>query len=205
MGLDWKNICGIIAGVLSVAGMVPYFIGIKHGKVRPHLFTWLIQAVASAFMFFWLVEAGAGVSGATSQIFDTVIYTVLTVVSLRFFKKLIRPVDIVFMAFAAAAIGVWIILHDQNVAIYLLLTGCVLSYLPTVRKTWKLPYSESIPREMFSIASRIFIILSVVDYNFTTLLASLIWLPFHLFMIAMMLIRRRKINNESEAEFSGKL
>lgn len=183
-------ICGVIAGVIAISGTIPQFVGIFRGKVKPHLFTQLTNAVASLLMFYLLLAAGAGFSGAVSQLISAATYGALTILSIKFFAKLVRPVDLLVMIFVVIALAMWILFHNTNVGIYLLLTGTTLSFVPTLRKTWNLPWSESIASTLISLISRIFVVLSLASYTFPTLISTYVSVSISFLMLAIMLSRR---------------
>src|SRR3989338_2251804 len=58
--MDIKIFFGLVGVVLSLAGYFPYLKGILSGKIKPHVFSWLIWVITTGIAFLGQIYGNAG-------------------------------------------------------------------------------------------------------------------------------------------------
>ncbi|MBU9300599.1 hypothetical protein C6P74_22865 [Burkholderia multivorans] len=137
------SVLGVVGSAVSLAAAVPYALAIYRRTVRPHLFTWLIWSVVTV-----IAAAGQFVAGAGPSAWCTAAIAVTCV--LTFVASIFRGergwtrADWVFLCAALSAIPLWMLTDDPTLSICLVTLIELAGLGPTVRKTIRDPWSESL-------------------------------------------------------------
>lgn len=126
---------GQIAGVLSLAGFIPYVIAILRGRTRPSLATWIIWTVVSVMLF-----ASYRASGAEATLWAPLSFVIgpvcVVLISLGRGTSVWTRTDRLCLAASGATIIFWAVTGSPLVALFLnILVDCV-GAIPTIRNTW---------------------------------------------------------------------
>lgn len=165
--MDLKTILGIIAACLAAGSAFLYIRDIFRGNTKPHIYTWLIWAIVTVIGFLgqWFGGGGAG-SWATGV---TAIYTVFVFfLSLRYGTPDITNFDKVCLALALISIVPWLLTQNILLSVVLATFTDVIGFLPTMRKTWRAPKSESLGSMYFDALKHSLSILSLQRYSLVT-------------------------------------
>jgi len=142
----YLNLKMLLAGAgvfVELLNGIVYYTDIFRGKTKPHLYTFLIWGIVISIAFAGQLVSGAGpgawVTGMSALI-------ALGVVPLCFWfgTKDIARFDTIILAAALFAIVPWIITKDPLWSVILATIIDALAILPTIRKTWNAPHSESL-------------------------------------------------------------
>jgi hypothetical protein len=140
--MDYKDALGIIAIIIGVIGYIPYFRTIITGATKPHAFSWLVWGVLTATAFGGQLvgrgQAGSWVTGFTALICFS-IFTLSLVKGRRDFPL----ADWLCLIGCVIALGLWAITKDPFLAIILITLIDMLAFIPTFRKSYLNPYSET--------------------------------------------------------------
>ncbi len=161
----------IIASVLAVIGNVPYLRDIVRKRVQPHPYTWLVGSVVSCTVFFGQLARGAGIGAlptAASEIFTLLIFFF----SLQYGFKKIRRIDTVFLIIALAGLIPWALTHDPTLSVIIAVSIDLISFIPTLRKTWSHPKTETPLLYSMNVLRHILMLFSLQAYNIATALHS---------------------------------
>ena len=167
-----KEAAAIIAALLAVIGNVPYLIDIYRGRVRPHAYTWFVWTVVSAITFFGQVVKGAGIGAlptAVSEGFTIIIFFF----SLKYGFKPVTRTDTYFLLLALAGIIPWILTKDPTISVIIAVTIDLIAFVPTLRKTWQDPTSETPMLYSMNALRHILTLFSLQAYNTATTLHSI--------------------------------
>lgn len=166
----YKSWLGVIASGLTIVAYFPYLRSIIQGRVRPHVFTWIIWGTATLLAFGSTLQAGGGwgawvigLSAATSFVVAGFAYAKRADVS-------ITSVDLLFFIAALSTVPIWILAQDPIWAVMLLTLIELLGFGPTFRKTWHAPHSESITFLVLLSFRNTLIIASLEHYTAVTVL-----------------------------------
>jgi len=139
----YKEILGLLAAVIGFASLIPYIINVLRGKIKPHMFSWIIWGTATLIVFFaqWAEGGGpgawqTGIGGCMS----------LFIAGLAYFKNpelVITKSDWLSFIAALAAIPLWYLTNNPLWSVILLTMIDVTGYFPTLRKAYTLPDEES--------------------------------------------------------------
>lgn len=162
----------IIASLLAFLGNIPYLQDVVKGRVKPHPYTWLVWSIVSLVVFFGQVVKGAGIGAiptAASEIFTIIIF----LFSLKYGFKNPPTIDKIFLAIALLGLIPWLITKDPTISVITVVTIDLIAFIPTLRKTYCLPKSET-PLLYGSNVLRHSLILSTLGaYNIATMLHSI--------------------------------
>lgn len=174
----------LIAATLAIIGNVPYLRDILKKRVQPHPYTWLVWTVVSCIIFFGQLSAGAGVGAiptAASEIFTVLIF----IFSLRYGFKKIRPIDTAFLIIALAGIIPWILTDDPTISVIIAVSIDFVAFLPTLRKTWQKPKSETPLLYAMNVLRHILMLFSLQAYNVATTLHSIAMISLNSIMVGI--------------------
>ncbi|NTV44698.1 MAG: hypothetical protein HGA67_03310 [Candidatus Yonathbacteria bacterium] len=180
----------ILSMACVVAGSVPYVRDTLKGKTRPHAYSWFVWflTMGIATVGAWYGEGGWG---AVSMIVFTVIVGLNFILSLRFGTRDITRGDTVTLAAALLAIAFWFVLDSPLWSVLLATAIDLIGYIPTIRKTWRDPSSETPSTWLFSVIGDMFALLALSAYNVLTVtyLAAIIMVNSIVFLVV---VARRK-------------
>jgi hypothetical protein len=167
IAIDLKLVATILSMALGALAFLPYLLSIKKDTTRPHPYTWLIltltQATATAGLF-------AGHAGLISYGFltGTLMTGIIFLLSLRHIKESVAKGDNIILAAALIAMLMWWIFDHHRVAIFMVSVIDFIAYIPTMRKVWRDPRSESgVAWALFAL-SFLFALLALESYNMLT-------------------------------------
>ena len=185
-----KFTIAIIASLLAVVGNVPYLRDIIRKRVQPHPYTWLVWTIVSCIIFFGQLAKGAGIGAiptAASEIFTVIIFFF----SLQYGFKTIRKVDTLFLVIALLGIIPWILTKDPTVSVIIAVSIDLIAFVPTIRKTWSHPETETPMLYSMNVLRHILMLFSLQAYNLATTLHSIAMITTNSLMTV--LIKRKRV------------
>jgi hypothetical protein len=186
-----KTTIAIIAALLAIVGNLPYLRDIIKKRVQPHPYTWLIWTIVSCIVFFGQVAKGAGIGAlptAASEIFTIIIFFF----SLQYGFKNIRTIDTVFLVIALLGIIPWILTKDPTVSVIIAVSIDVVAFVPTIRKTWSQPKTETPVLYGTNVIRHILMLFSLQAYNIATTLHSIAMITTNTLMTSIIVTRSKK-------------
>lgn len=194
-----KQIISGIAVFLTFVAYIPYYRDILNGKTHPHIYSWSLWGLLTILLVALQIKGGAGaatwVTAAAGLLCGGVV-----VLSLRNGKRDITTSDTVVAVLSLIAIAFWWFADQPVISIILVIIADGLAFIPTVRKSWHKPYSETLSLYVTN-ALRFFLALAAVE-NYTFLSTS--WIAFWaignaLFSIMLFMRRRQVEDKQSES------
>lgn len=183
------SVAGIAFGVASFAF---YIHGILKGRIRPHIFTWIVwcivMAVASAAQI--VENAGAGAAVTVCAAIMTVIVTLL---AFRYGEKNITRSDWLALVVCLSAIPVWQITAQPLYAVIIVTCIDAVAYYPTFRKSWLKPAEEGVIAFALGGLQFFFSLLALEKVNLTTALYPAVITFFNFALVFQLLVRRRAL------------
>jgi hypothetical protein len=165
--MNLKIILSIVSAIIMLIAYLPYFRDIILHKTKPHSYTWLIwiltQGTALAGMWY-----GGGNWGLLSMFTGTILVCVVFAFSFKYGTKNITREDTIILIAALCAILVWWQLDKPILSIIMVTAIDVLGYIPTFRKSYIEPWSETLITWFLFTVSNILAILSLSRYNLLT-------------------------------------
>ena len=187
-----KEAIAIVAACLAIVGNVPYLRDVILKRVQPHPYTWLVWTIVSAITFFGQLAKGAGVGAiptAASEIFTVIIFFF----SLQYgFKKIVKT-DTYFLIIALAGLIPWFLTDDPTISVIIAVAIDVVAFIPTLRKTWREPKSETPILYAMNVTRHGLALFSLQTYNIATTLHSIVMIVTNSLMTSFILTRKRKV------------
>lgn len=185
-----KESFAIVAALLAVAGNLPYLWDIFKGRVKPHPYTWLVWSIVSGIVFFGQVAKGAGIGAlptAASEIFTLIIF----LFSLKYGFTDIKRIDTVFLCIALGGVGLWLLTNDPTYSVVIAVGIDVIAFVPTLRKTWREPSTETPLLFGTNVLRHILALFSLQAYNVATTLHSIAMITTNSLMVLFIMLRKK--------------
>ncbi len=166
--MDIKIALGIIGGVLIAGSFIPYIHGIVKSKTEPHVYTWFIWSITHMIAALAILEGNGGLFAALSVASGGVLSFTIFLMSLRQGTRNITIFDTATLIIAILAVFIWWKLDHPEWAIIIVAFIDILGFLPTVRKTWIEPHSESIVAWTLYAFGNMAALLAITSYSIMT-------------------------------------
>lgn len=190
---ELKISISITAVVLTFVAYIPYIKDTLEGKTTPHIYTWLIWGLVTAIAFALQVSGGAGVGAWVTLAVIVACFTVF-VLGLRNGKKDITQLDTLFFVLALIALFLWLIAKQPVASVILVALVDMFGFIPTVRKSWNKPYSETLFLYSLNAIRHGLSLLALEQYNIVTWLYPVTWMIANAIFSIILVIRRKQIS-----------
>ena len=188
--LNRETIFAALAIIFMMIRYVFYFTSIAKGETRPHSFSWFVWGVVVVIGAFAQLELdSSGFSGWTLMTVG-VSCLLIAVISVFIGEKNITKGDWLTFLAALSAIPVWQITKEPMFALAIVMVIDILSYYPTMRKTWVDPTTEP-ALSTFTCAARYFcIMMAVSEFTLETVLYPAFLMVLDLGFAFLIVLRR---------------
>ncbi|WP_433607895.1 hypothetical protein ACQP2P_34010 [Dactylosporangium sp. CA-139114] len=135
----------LCAVAFNIFGTAWYVRGAIRNTVRPHPVTWLVWAVAPGVAFVVQVGSSVGLQSILTLVVaanPAVVFAVL--LRDRDVRWSVSGLDVLCGGLALIALVAWVTFRDAGASVMLAVTADLLAAVPTFRKAWKDPHSESL-------------------------------------------------------------
>lgn len=178
-----------VAFLLAIIGYIPYIINTIKGTTRPHIYSWLVSSIMSMIIFGIQLSEQVGISMFVT-LFITLICLVILVLGLKNGNRDIKKVDSIFLILSLVTLIYWLFEQDNLVAAILTAIIPNLAFIPTIRKTWEHPYSETLFTYLTSIFRNSFLLLSFTHYSLPAIISPVVTIVV-LAVFSLLVIGRR--------------
>ncbi|TSC86530.1 MAG: hypothetical protein G01um10148_516 [Parcubacteria group bacterium Gr01-1014_8] len=186
-----KETVAVIASLLAIAGNIPYVRDVVTRRVEPHAYTWFVWSIVSGVVFFGQLAKGAGVGAlptAASEIFTLIIF----MFSLKYGFKHITRTDTFFLVAALLGLIPWVLTKDPTISVIVAVSIDVIAFMPTLRKTWEKPDTETPILYGANVIRHILALFSMQAYNIATTLHSIAMIIMNAMMTLVVVGYRKK-------------
>jgi hypothetical protein len=190
--VSYKDVLGILAIAIGFTGYVKYFRDIFSNATKPHAFSWLVWGILTAIAFVGQL-VGKGGAGAWVTGFTAVVCFVIFILSLIKGKKDFPLVDWLCLAGAGLALILWAITKSPLSAIILVTVIDMLGFIPTFRKSYFKPDSETAFTYSMSGIKFLISLFALRSLSAVTVLYPVSLVLTNLGFVIMLLIRRKQI------------
>ncbi|WP_036479633.1 hypothetical protein [Myxosarcina sp. GI1] len=179
---DWQAVIGIVAGIISIFGFVPYLTAIYQGKTQPNRTTWWIWTIVG-----FILLASYYSSGATSTIWVpaclAIGHFIIAILALSYGEKGWNNFDRICLLGAGMSLFLWWWYQTPLIALSLNIAIDFLGALPTIRKSYYKPKSEDpLPWLVFLLAHTVNLF-ALKSWSF-----ELVAYPLYLFCIVSVIV-----------------
>lgn len=179
-----------IAGfAFAFASAGVYIVSILRGRSKPHIFTRLIFGILETIVFAAQLVSGGG-PGAWVTGLSALFAVAIAILCIKFGTKDITHIDWFLFLGALACIGIWVATNDPLWAVTLAVTIDVLAMIPTYRKTWSSPNTESVLAWLLGTAKYFCSIFALSTFSLITLMYPIEVVVVNTVLIAIILYRR---------------
>ncbi len=180
-----------MATILVFLGYIPYLRDIVKGKTKPHIYSWFLWCFVTLIAFALQYTAGAGSGSFVTLAAALMCIAVITMGFVHKSTIKIVFIDSVFLVLALGAVGLWLIAKQPILSTILVTLIDVFGFLPTIRKSWNKPFTETLSFYFLNTLRFLLAIFSLQQYSVVTALYPISWMLIN-FVFAWMLIVRRK-------------
>ena len=187
---DYKVIFSILAIVLSVFAFLPYIRDIFKNKTKPHLYSWLVWSIVQTVGVLAMIKGGAEF-GSWGLAMGCLFCILIFFLSFKYGTKNITKIDTILLLAALITIVIWLREEDPLWSVILITIVDLLGFIPTYRKTYLAPDTETLDIYVLDVFSYGAAIVAIASYSLaTTLYVSSLVLT-NLVMVIIIVLRRR--------------
>ncbi len=189
-----KTIISLIAVASTIIGYIPYLRDVVKGKTTPHIYTWFIWGTVTIIAYALQVSSGAGV-GSWVTLAVAIISFIIFAFGLKGGKKDISKSDTVFFLLSILAIFLWLVVKQPVLSILIVSITDMLGFIPTIRKSWHKPHSETLFTYELNAFRHGISLLALQQYNVVTWLYPASWAIANALFSTMLILRRKSLKN----------
>lgn len=190
--MDIKLFFAIASVVALVVGYFPYFRDIFRKTTKPHAYTWLIWAItqgtATAAAFY-----GGANWGVMSLAGGTLLIVFVFLLSFKYGTKNISRSDKGILMLALSAIFVWWLTNNPLLSVLMVTAIDGMGYIPTLRKSWVEPWSETLSFWFAMAIATVLTILSLGEINWLTAPYLVVLAILNIVVLSVCAFRRRLV------------
>lgn len=187
-----KEFLGILAVVITFVGYAPYVLDTIKGKTRPHIFSWFTWAFVT-FIIFALQVLGHGGAGTYTTLATAILCTAIFLLGLKNGKKDITKFDTTIFVVTLIATGIWIFAKQPIISTLLIVTINTLANIPTIRKSWKDPHSETLFTWEMGAVRNFLGLIALSSYSILTWLYPVTNLLINIIESSILIFRRKRL------------
>ena len=133
-----------LAAVISIIGTAGYIRDTLRGVTTPNRVTWGLWGVEGILAFVVELQQHVGLAALMTLMFGLIPLLIVTV-SFRGHHGVWRigPFDVLCGSLSIAGVAFWAFVHEPTVALISFVVADQLAGLPTIRKSWLMPSSET--------------------------------------------------------------
>lgn len=165
----YSSIFGVLSGITTVIGIIPYIVDILRGKTKPERASWLIWTLLGSISFLTQMAEGATFSLVMTGT-QTLAVVVVFILSIKFGVGGLTRRDFLSILTALIGIVLWRLTSNPMTALMLVIAVDAIGVYLTLIKSYKDPGSETLFAWILNSFSGLFGILSVGSLNFNLLL-----------------------------------
>jgi hypothetical protein len=187
-----KEIFSLIAVILTFLAYIPYFRDILRGKTHPHVYSWSLWTLLTILIVALQILGGAGSATWVTAAAGLMSLGVV-LFSLKHGKKYIITSDTVVAILSLIAIGFWVIVHQPVISIILVVVADILAFIPTVRKSWSAPHTETLSLYVTNTLRFTLALLAVKNYTVLSSLWIVAWVLANGLFSLLLVVRRKSV------------
>lgn len=189
-----KEIIGAIAVVLTFIAYIPYYRDLIQGKTRPHIYSWSLWGLLTILLVALQIKGGAGAATWITAAAGLLCVGVV-ILSLKNGKRDITTSDTIVAVLALLAIIFWLIIEQPLISMILVILADLLAFIPTIRKSYNHPYSETLSLYVTNALRFILALFAVEQYNFLSTSWIVAWIAGNALLSILLIVRRRQLNS----------
>lgn len=186
-----KEILSAIAVALTFLAYIPYYRDIIKGKTHPHIYSWTLWCLLTILIVALQIKGGAGPATWITAAAGLLCVGVI-VLSLKNGKRDITRSDTAVAILSLIAMGFWLIADQPVVSIVLVVIADLLAFVPTVRKSWNKPHTETLSLYVNNTIRFAIAVAAVKSYTLLAVLWPAAWVVANGLFSTMLIVRRKQ-------------
>lgn len=140
--IDHKWVLAGLSALLSIGTIIYYVITINSGKIKPHMFTWLIWGIVTAVVAVTQITSKGG-PGSTLAVIVTI--NCFIVAGMSYYKgdRNFPLSDKICLVGCIIAIALWPMMKAPLLSLVIVTIIDTFGFIPTLRKSYKNPQEEN--------------------------------------------------------------
>ncbi len=165
--MSWEHWLVILSALISIGGAVAYIRDTLKGKSKPNRVSWSLWALAPLVGTAAALSAGADVWATTRIFLAGFLPLIVFVVSFINPKSYWKLTLFDFLCGVCALIGiiVWLSIDSPQLAILFAALGDGFATVPTIRKAWRNPETETGITFVASLTAAFLVLPSIPEWN----------------------------------------
>lgn len=188
---SYKNFLSAIAILMMVIGYIPYLRDTIMGKTKPHVFSWTIGMIIAFIAFGLQIQEKSGPASFVT-LSAAIISSVIVYFAFKNPDKDITATDYICLFLSLISLVAWLIVKQPVLSMIFVLLTEVISFIPTIRKSWNKPHTETLSSYSINFFRFIVALFALSKYTFVAIGYPLTWLILN-GGFALMLFYRRKV------------
>ena len=189
-----KEFLSAVAIGLTFIAFYPYIRSILQGKIKPHVFSWVIWGSTTFIIFLAQLEDNGGVGAWPIGVSGVITIGVAVLAYCKRSDIAITRTDWIFFLPAMSSLPFWYLTSDPLWAVAILTTVDVFGFGPTIRKAYAHPFEEQLTFFAIFAARNIIVIAALENYSMTTVLFPGVIATTCLLLMLMVTYRRRVLS-----------
>jgi hypothetical protein len=165
-----KELLSAAAIGLTFATAFPYIYSIHRGRIKPHVFSWVVWALGTLIVFFAQVAGHSGLGALPIGVSGILTSYIALLAYLKRGHTVITKTDWLFFGAAISALPFWFLTSDPLWAVVILTGVDIMGFGPTVRRAYRHPHQESISFFALVAVRNLLVIFALEYYSLTTVL-----------------------------------
>ncbi len=166
--MNIKILFASLAIIIGLISYYPYLRDLFSLKTQPHIYSWLIWTITQGTAVV-AIYYGGGFLGGSELAMGCIFNVIILIFSLKYGTKNITKTDTIFLVFALLAILVWWKMKMPLVSVFMVSAIDLLGFMPSFRKSYQEPWSETLSTWLLFSVANIFAILALSEYNLLTM------------------------------------
>ncbi|OGY94501.1 MAG: hypothetical protein A2406_04315 [Candidatus Komeilibacteria bacterium RIFOXYC1_FULL_37_11] len=187
--MDFKLIFGLLATILSIFAFLPYIRDIFKNKTKPHLYSWLVWSIIQSVGVLAMIKGGAEF-GSWGLAIGCLFCILIFFLSFKYGTKNITKIDTILLLATLITIVIWLREEDPLWSVILITIIDLLGFIPTYRKTYLAPDTETLDIYVLDVFSYGAAIVAIASYSLATTLYVGSLVLTNLVMVIIVLRRR---------------
>ncbi len=178
----YEQAIGLIAGAIGFLAFVPYILEAIQRKTRPNRATWIIWAILGI-----IIAASYWASGARETVWAPAAYavgiTAVALISVKYGEGGWTALDIACLLGAGAGLIVWWLTSEPEFSLYLTIAIDAIGAIPTIRKSYERPESESRSSWLMFLAANTLNLFAIREWS-----AAIASYPVYVFLLDIVIL-----------------
>lgn len=195
--MEIKFLLGVISTAIAVVCFIPYIKDILKRKTEPHTYSWLVWTILQSVGVMAQLKEGAGYGAWALAVGAFFCFTIF-LLSFKYGTKNISKFDLTCLVASLFAIAIYIFIENPIYAIISVALIDFVGFLPTFRKGFEEPFTETTSTFILSAIANLLSILALQNYTVTTVLYIASLLFTNSSFATMILIRRKTLGKVTD-------